>query len=472
MLQAQTDGLASSVQSPTLLPIRDPSILRLPVELTLIIFNQCGSDVKARLSLSHTCRHWMSIMSKSNALWTDIQIIANHPADSRQFGNLISLLYMQLDRTAGKPLDVVWESDQPLAHLSKLLDLLRLKGPFSRWRTLQIHVRAGGHDDDEGEENIFHPGDAFSNLESITIFPSFRSSIFRVLNRTTTSKLQVLDHCPTGSPGEVTLLDCTDMVRRIFHLKTTFLVRDSLPSNITHLDTTYEQSHRFPHLTTYRITTCIFSPTHPADLRCLETLKTAALRIFDDIEVSLPALRYLTCGIIQLQEGSKIITPLLESMHISEPEAGDSNDPWPLRDYTGEAIKNEGFLFSPSHSLTVESILPLNSIIKLLEQSPRVERVSLGFDHENCAMRALERIGGANSEDSLLCGRLRELRLIFSWDKCDVGGWESLTFLWEEDEVESWKERAARVVKMRMRSGIVLRIYASWKGEGTYVLLA
>jgi len=130
-------------------------------------------------------------------------------------------------------------------------------------------------------------------------------------------------------------------------------------------------------------------------------------------------------------------------------------------DRTEEAIRNKWFLLSPSQSLTVDLGLPLNSIVKLLEVCSQVERVSIGFDDEECAVQVVSCIGGATLEDESggvwLCGQLRELRLSFLWDKCDV---------------ESWKKRATRVVKSRMGNRIALRVYGTWKGEGTHVVLA
>jgi F-box-like len=457
MLQTQAAftalPLASSLRSSN--PLVDPPILRLPVELTLIIFGHCSSGVKARLSLSHTCQHWMSITTKTGALWTDIQIKVRYRAEGRLFENLISLLKMQFDRTAGLPLDVIWESIQTSAFNPRIMSLLRRKAPFSRWRTLQIRFQAIHPDG----QTTFRLGDAFSNLESIVIYPSIKSSIITVLNRTTTSKLQVLDHRPTGSPSEVTLSDCSDMLKRIYCLKSSTSEIGGLSSNITQLDTSRQKSHSFSHLKTYNIQTCIFASRYSIDLRCLEILNISGLFIFAGTEVSLPALRHLTYGTITLRRTAKINTPLLESMHISVQRCNTLDAR--LADGTEEAIRNDGFLLSPSNLLIVDVDLSSDCIAKLLERSPRVERVSLSFDDEERASQVLERIGGAASEvDSdcvPLCGRLRELRLTFLWSKCDV---------------ESWKEQACQVVMNRIANGIALRIYGAWKGEGAYVVLA
>jgi hypothetical protein len=439
------------------LPIRYPPILRLPFEITVLIFKHCGSGIKHRLRLSHTCRHWASIMSKSGGLWTNVQIRVKSPAKSREFTHLISLLDVQLDRAAGEPLDVVWESNQAAAFDPCLIDLLRRKGPFSQWRKLTMRLTAIHADD----EHIFHPADAFSNLESLLIFPSIRSSIIRVLNRTTTSKLRDLVHHPARLPTQVRLSDCADIIGHIDCLQVRVSGTHCLPTNITQLHTLFEPSHLFPHLRTYNIQACVFASTSPIDLQRLQTLNAIALVILRTTEVLLPALRCLYCGTIYLERGTKICAPLLESVHISGKILGrlaliDSK--WV--ENTGETIKTEGFPFSPSHSLTVELPLPFDSIVRLLEGCSQVESVSLGFDDEECAVQALQHIGGAasvaESAGVWICGRLRELRLTFLWDKCKVEGWKGL---------------AAQVAKSRMGNGIVLRIHVMWKGEGAYVPL-
>jgi hypothetical protein len=400
-------------------------------------------------------------MSKAGTLWTDIELIVNHPAESRKFDNLISLLDIQLDRAAGQPLDVIWGSRQLSTFDPRLMNLLRRKGPFSQWRTLEMRFRVMHPDD----ANIFHPSDAFSNLESIVIYPSVITSVIRILNLTTTSKLQAFEYRPGISRNVVSLSDCSDMLRRIHRLTTELLPIGGLSSNITHLthlDSSSHESHKFPHLKMYNLYACIFTRKHPTDLRCLETFKTTALVIRRDTEVYLPALRHLKFGAIRLHSGAKIITPLLESLHITGDRfrRDDSNDDT-LLDYTGAAIKNEGFLSLPSHSLTVDHVLFFHNILKLLERSPRVEKVSLGVCYEEHAMQVLERIGGATLEDDMednrLCGQLRELRLTSELQVWEVG---------------RLKERAARVVRMRMRNGFMLQIFARWCGKDTYLLLA
>jgi len=109
-------------------------------------------------------------------------------------------------------------------------------------------------------------------------------------------------------------------------------------------------------------------------------------------------------------------------------------------------------------------LLSDDTLGRLLELSSRVSKVVVSFYDEGCGIRVLEKISVVDMEGTKregeavwLCGQLTGLRLNFWWDIGDV---------------DSWRDRAARVVENRVIFGSALRIYASWKGEGTYVLLA
>ena len=65
--------------------------------------------------------------------------------------------------------------------------------------------------------------------------------------------------------------------------------------------------------------------------------------------------------------------------------------------------------------------------------------------------------GGSSAETTTLCPQLSDLRLDFQW---------------EITEVDGWKGRAAELVEKRGKLGIKLAVYASWKGEGTFLRLA
>jgi F-box-like len=434
-----------------------PPIMRLPFEITLSIFRNCDPDIKSRLTLTHTCRSWMSITSQTASLWNSVQIMVNCQAEDERFDRLLLLLEMQLDRAAGKPLHVIWESNQTSTFDSRLIGLLRRKGPFSQWKTLHLGLMAFP----PRNEAVFTPEDAFTNLESIAITSSFVNCVIVTLNRTTTSRLQVIEH---RHASQVTLRDCMPMVQRASCIKTDSIDIRSLPKNVIRLESGIQSHHEFPYLETYHLDDCLFQRDHSINLGRLTTLHVAEiLHVHKDCEVTLPSLRQLRCGTISLRDHAKISTPVLANLFIGAKESdSDYYEMWP--DITTRAIWKAGYLLSPSSLLSVDMPLPDGSLVKLLELSSRVSKVEMSFSDESCAIRVLERISMVDREDTLregepvwLCGQLTELRLNFWWAIADVG---------------SWRDRAAQVVENRLRLGIFLRIYASWLGEGTYVLLA
>jgi F-box-like len=446
-----------------------PPITRLPFELLLSIFRNCDADIKSRLRLTHTSRSWMSITSQTASLWTLVHIVFHYPAADERFDRFLLLLEMQLDRAAGMPLEVIWASVESSAFDPRLIGLLRRKGPFSQWRTLQLAVSAFPSED----ETVFSPEDAFNNLESVSIIFSFLNCVITTLNHTTTSRLQALEHQGSTWLGGVALENCMGMIRRISRLKTDSTDILSLSINVTHLEARNQSYHEFPHLETYQLRSCAFRNDRGIDLRRLTTLDVAeTLYIHRDCEVSLPSLRRLRCGTIFLMDHAKIMAPTLASLHICGRQdenlyiCGRQGDVDGNNDWTAvmsDAIWNAGYLLSPSTVLSVDMQLSDDSIGKLLELSSRVSKVEMRFSDESCAIRVLEKIsvdrGDAQKEEEAmwLCEQLTELRL---------------NFLWAIGDVCWWRDRAAQALDNRPRFGTILRIYASWQGEGTYVLLA
>jgi hypothetical protein len=121
-----------------------------------------------------------------------------------------------------------------------------------------------------------------------------------------------------------------------------------------------------------------------------------------------------------------------------------------------------GYVLSPTKSITLDAYLAQHTILIFLRQSPRVERVSLSFEDAVSAKEMLQRMEGVtNLEDGALAGRLCEtmveLRMNLGYGMYDL---------------EAWKRQASLFVESRRARGSELRVYALWKGEGTYVLLA
>jgi hypothetical protein len=317
MFQAHRDlsapRLSGPIQPPRAHYDEGAPIMRLPFEITLWIFRNCDPDIKSRLRLTHTCRSWMAIASKTASLWTSVEIAVYYRAEDERFDRLLLLLEMQLDRAAGKPLHVIWESNNVLAFDPRLISLLRRKGPFSQWKTLHLGLMALP----PRNEAVFAPEDAFTNLESVSIAPSLVNCVIATLNHTTTSRLQVLEHRRGRQLSAATLRDCMPLVQRASCIKTDSVDIPSLPKNVIRLESRFESYHEFPYLETYQLGDCLFQRDHSSDLGRLTTLHVAEIiAVHIDCEVSLPSLRQLRCGTIFLMEQAKISAPALANLYI------------------------------------------------------------------------------------------------------------------------------------------------------------
>jgi hypothetical protein len=127
------------------------------------------------------------------------------------------------------------------------------------------------------------------------------------------------------------------------------------------------------------------------------------------------------------------------------------------------SLLEPGYLLSPNSSIVVDSYLPSVTLVDLLAKSPKVTHATLRFDDWERARVVLESLVGLGTdsrsvEDGNLCPRLSELRLDFGWEISDLPASKE----WLLNRLKAGKESD---------SAVPLSIYASWKGEGTYVLL-
>jgi hypothetical protein len=229
---------------------------RLPVELTLIIFRLCDPHIKARLGLTHICWQWRSIAINYPSLWTFIQIDIGFRPPSKRPATVIALLDIQLGRANGLPLDVEWIWNVTAGFDPRLLDLIRRKGPFSRWRTLKISAMNVVLEPDD----VFALGssDVFSNLESFIHFPSSQSKIVKTVERTTTSKLQFLELQNYQATQIKMEANYKGMLQRISCLKIASMHITSIPANIVELEAGFRTAHCFPHIKKYSLAICEF----------------------------------------------------------------------------------------------------------------------------------------------------------------------------------------------------------------------
>jgi hypothetical protein len=447
-------------RAPNPIPYSASLLSKLPVELTLLIFLLCHPGLRARLDLTNVCRQWRSIAINSPSLWTFIHISIDFPSRSKRADHMIALLDLQLSRVGGFPLDVEWISNTTTAFDPRLLELIRQKGPFSQWRTLK--VRSLDTELEPDDAFTLDSRDVFSNLESLIILPSFCvNKILKTIDRTTTSKLQFLELQSSRTTQAEVEANYRGMMQRIRCLKIPSMDITSIPSNILEVETTLRTTHHFPHIQKYTLMFCVFKSDQLYDLGSLTHLRvTLEITLQDDVTVYLPALRHLACGILITGRRTKIDAPLLESLHLLsvKPRHGTVQD-------MIDSLNLDGYVLSPTKSITIDAYLPQHTIVAFLEQSPRVARVSLSYKDAASAGRMLERMEGAtHAEESegitlggRLCEKMVELRIKLGVDAYDL---------------EFWKRRAARLVRIRRTFGSDLRVYASWNGEEPYVCLA
>jgi F-box-like len=444
---------SSAIYTPEPIPYSVSPLSRLPVELSLLTFRFCDPDIRKRLRLTHVCRQWRSIAINSASLWTFLRIEVNFRPHSKRSDSVIALLDIQLGRADGLLLDVelIWNPNTGVD--PRLLDLIRQKGPFSLWRTLKVGFQGVQPD------KTFSLGscDVFSNLESLVILPSAFNSILETIDRTST-KLRFLELQDSQMTQTVVGAPYQCMMQRIVRLKTFSTDVMSIPRNILELEAGVRNTHCFPHITKYTLILCVFKNSQSFALENLTHLvATMGIMLSSHVEVYFPALQHLTCGALITRRSTKIDAPVLETFRLL-PVNGNGEV---VRVMT-TALQFDRYVFSPTKSITLDAYLPHNTAVTFLEQSPRVEQVSLSFEDAITGEKMLERMEGADNRENgvlegRLCEKMVELRINLGYALCDL---------------ESWKGRASRFVESRRASGSELQVYASWKGEGTYVLLA
>jgi hypothetical protein len=373
---------------------------------------------------------------------------------------MIALLDIQLSRASGFPLDVEWISNTTTAFDPRLLELIRQKGPFSQWRTLK--VRTLDIELERDDAFTLDSRDVFSNLESLIIMPSYCvNKILKTIDRTTTSKLHFLELQGFQMTQEEVEANYMGMMQRIKRLKIPAMDITSIPSNILEIEGGIRAAHDFPHINKYTLTLCVFKNDQLCNLGNLIHLRvTVGIKLLDDVAVYLPALRHLACGVLVTGHRTKIDAPVLETLHLLPVKRRSRR----VQDMI-DSLNLDGYVLSPTELITLDTYLPQNTIITILEQSPRVVRVSLSCEDAVSAEGILERMEGTIHVDvsegitlgERLCEKMVELRIKLRDDIRDI---------------ESWTRRASRLVRTRRTLGSDLRVYASWKGEGSYVRLA
>jgi F-box-like len=348
-------------------------VFRLPTELTRLIFRECRSDIRLRLTVTHICHRWREIAVNDPSLWTSIRIRAIHEQPNLCLDGFLSFLSMQLDRTANQLLDVEWTADIREASFVAILQWIRRKAPFSRWRALELYIC--GRSPDGSPWSTF---DAFPNLKSLYISNGTESSILRVIDSTITSHLEVLDLSTWDADW---LADMMEYFTRPFsHVSSLYLstlpsTRHTplLPANIVNLRLCYGTYHLFPHILTYRPRNCAFIESSVINLGNMTTLiVNGHLRVA--CQVFFPALRQLTMRSLWMDTDGRIEAPALNTLHLKhDPDTR-------LLSTTDNSLLSPGYLLSPNTSIMAGLNLPKTAVLNLLAKSPKVTHATLRFE--------------------------------------------------------------------------------------------
>jgi F-box-like len=283
-----------------------------------LIFGQCESGIRPRLTLTHTCRRWRHIAVNDASLWSHVYIQTGLRNLNTRLDHFLSLLGMQLDRTGKRPLDVEWIAGIGHDFLIGTLQIIREKAPFSRWRSLKAYVVRESHKDAPWSSL-----DAFTNLETLQVYCGTDYASIGAIDRTVTSRLKVLELCrwPASELEDSMTSFATSFTHIstfIFGWVTPAVYTPILRENIVHLRLGSGEGHLFPHIRTYEVEKCIFNRMTRIDLRNMTVLTvTGCLKIEPDCQVSLPALRELKLQTLQMAIGTKLETPALDALHFT-----------------------------------------------------------------------------------------------------------------------------------------------------------
>jgi hypothetical protein len=274
---------------------------------------------------------------------------------------------------------------------------------------------------------------------------------------------------------------------RISHLKIFSMNITSAPANIRALEASFESTHYFPYIRIYALILCEFKHNQLCDLRNLTHLTvTLGIILYDDVEVYLPALRHLACGALITGYCTRIDAPVLETLHLLPFNHNDRD----VR-HMIDTLNLDDSVLSPTKAITVDANLPQHTIVTFLEHSPHVERVSLSFADPYEAKKMLERMEGVThlelaslsladaDEAEIMPERMEGATRVGNPEDCVLAGWLCermvvlvINLVYETRDVEAWKRRASRLVESRRTFGFHLHVYAAWRGDGAYVLLA
>lgn len=435
-------------------------INQLPIELLLYVFHYSDPGVKHRLQLTHICKIWREIAIAGGSLWTSVDITPDPTASNERFNRFISLLDLQLERSHNFPLYVVWHIQDSGDRNAIVLKHIRHYGPFHRWKSLTISSLSACD---------FLSTDGFPNLESIVILPYTTLNVIRALNLTTTSKLRTLDASQSSIYDENVDYFYGPMLSRITRLvlsSTNIESRDvklpPFPANIIDLEANSRRTHPFPYVETYKLTHGSFQENRIIDLQRLTNLiVTSSFNIHKNCRLFLPSLRRLVCATISLGNNAILDAPQLEALEFRDDVEFIPDMTQSRYSYIKDLLAHQGYLLSPTKSLSLDVSLPPDLILTMLTRHSRLETLQLRFNADFTVWKLTVALISSSSEQAeIICPQLTEIRVGFA------RGYRGFYV------VEWWRDQAAQIVKGRRGLSVVLHFYGEWEERETFTQLA
>jgi hypothetical protein len=313
--------------------------------------------------------------------------------------------------------------------LDDIMNLLRLKGHFRRWKSLTLSIAT------LYTPRII-PEDSFTNLESFIVLSIVPHPILTRINHTTTSKLQMLDLLRSSTRYTDIKVLYGVMLQRVTRLILPTITRRNtvdalppIPARVAYIDATLRSDHVFPHVKIYQLTTGIFRAGNTFDLRSLTTLVViSSITVEKGCHMVLPSLRHFTCGHIRLNEEAALDAPQLSELEFRKSPTLVVPGPTRTRfDYIKDILDHPGFLLAPTESLSLALPLPADLIMRMLTRYSRLEKLELELNDDRTVWNVTVALGGRIGESGALCPQLTKLTLRIAPEyrgRHRVGWWE------------------------------------------------
>lgn len=443
------------------------------MEILSDVFRYQDAGLTQRLQLTHVCRHWRAVAIEDASLWTEIDIPCVSDPE-KPLEPLFHLLETQLDRTKEMLLNVTWALS-PIGSFNRhSIELFRRKEPISKWKFLCLE-----HLGDDGPVDIeLAPTDTFHNLEHLRISGKLPLFILDTINRTTTTKLRVLDLTGLGTlPPSLNVCNLfTDVLGRTTWFCAPIWYRDfgELPENVIGVKAARCNLSPLPPVQAYVLKFCRIKPGSQLEFHHLTSLTVnRAIFIWEGCHAIFPALLYLRCALVHLEGSATLKAPNLEILHVGTEGFELSAS---VSDTIETLMQNPQLYLSPKDLLQLDTFSSPKAILSIMKRCPRVSHISLSFQNGDKALEVVEGIhtNGMDEtsehptsavaveqleEDSttvVLCPNLSSIEFNFHWPISDI----SLLC-----------NRAKALVASRRDLGADLVLYANWTQEGTFVPL-